>query len=144
MIKRMVKNKRGWLKILEVVIAITILSGVILLVYSGAIVNNSREAYFYSFHDSVLNDISIDDDLRAMVLAVDEDGINTWADSKVPENLDFKIKICPMTDPITPCNLDNELFITVTDKEIFVREILVVATLDTYNPQKVKMFLWTV
>ena len=148
-INRLYGARGGWIKILEVMISITLLSGVIVFMYATRVDSVSLDGYVYSYQKEILSEISIDNDLRNLVLeSSDEESkegevISSVTNSLVlPENLDFTIKICDLTNPSTPCNMDPDLFISLLGKEIYVSEIIVASNLTKYEPKKVKLFIW--
>jgi hypothetical protein len=135
-------NKRGWIKMLEVTIAITIMVGAILFVYSGSVGSVSLQDYIYTYHKEILSKISIDNDLRGYVMS---ENVSALRESiSLPSNLDYSIRICDLTSPPTPCNMDSELFLSLIDKEIYARDTIVVANLSDYSPKRVKLFIWEV
>ena len=70
----MVGNKRGWIRILEATIAVMLVSGVLVVVYSRQVDRGVAPAdYFYSLQRQILADISSRSDLRMAVLNVDVD-----------------------------------------------------------------------
>ena len=135
-----VKNKRGWIKMLEVTIAITIMAGAILFVYSSGVDSVSLEDYVYTYQKEILADISTDDVLRGYVL--DENISALRSSISLPLNLNYSIRICNLTNPPTSCNLDNNLFLALREKEIYARDTIVVANLTDYVPKRLKIFIW--
>ena len=125
---------------LEVMIAITILSGVIVFIYSVRVDSVSLNGYVYGYEQEIMLNISVNKDLRVLVL---DDNVSGLMDSFVlPSNLNFSIKICNLTTTPTACNMDGDLFLSLLDKEIFVSEIIVAGDYSTYDPKKVKLFIW--
>ncbi len=136
----LLRSRGGWIRILEVMIAITILSGVIIFVYTTRVDSVSLNGYVYSYQKEILSGISIDEELRGVILNDDKDAV---MDSIVlPINLNFTIKICDLTNPPTPCNMDSDLFILLLEKDVYVSEIIVASNLTKYAPKKVKLFIW--
>ena len=82
----MVNNKRGWVRILEATIAVMIVSGVLVVVYSNqSIRREDISDTFYSLQQQILADISSRSNLRLAVL-------NTKNDSDITD-VDFLIII---------------------------------------------------
>jgi len=133
-------NKRGWIKMLEVTIAITIMAGAILFVYSSSVDSVSLQDYIYTYQKEILSEISMDDVLRGYVIA---ENISALENSiSLPLNLNYSIKICNLTNPPTSCNIDNDLFLALREKEIYARDTIVVANLTDYSPKRLKIFIW--
>jgi len=135
-------NKRGWIKTLEVTIAITIMAGAILFVYSSNVDSVSLQDYIYTYQKEILSEISMNDSLRDHVMNGNVAALEGFV--SLPLNLNYSIKICDLTNPPTPCNIDNDLFLALRDKEIYARDTIVVASLTNYAPKRVKVFIWEV
>lgn len=136
------KNKKGWLRIMEAVVAIMILSGVILVVYSKQAERIDVGSAVYDIQKQLLVDVSLNDSLRNYVLNKDESSLQKYMDSKIPSYLDSKVKICELTEDITPCKLDEASFLTIKDKSIFAEETIIAANFSSYSPKKVVLFVW--
>lgn len=140
----MVKNKKGWMRILEATVAVLIVSGVLITIYSGQPKRVDPSEEISRLQKSILNDIASDNNLRSHVLNSE---INTNYDiliqyirEKIPSHLNFSLKICSLSE--ISCKLDEEVFKTLIDEEVFVEEIIISTDLSTYNPKKVRLFVW--
>jgi len=129
----MVKGKRAWLRILEAVIAILLISGLLLVVYSRQTTKADTSQAAYELQSSVLNYISENEILREYALNNQELELNNGIRQKIPQNFDFNIKICDIT---APCKLDN------IESEIFVQDKIISANSSTYSPKKIRLFIW--
>lgn len=137
-------NKRGWLRILEVIIAIMILTGVVLVVYSQRPNNStSISEKVYNLQEKILNGISEDNILRDEVLNNNIAPISDFVNQSFLENgagnLNFSVKICELSDP---CGLDPDTLQMIKEKEIYVDEKVIGSDLDTYSPKKIRIFVW--
>ena len=133
-------KKRGWIKMLEVTIAISIMAGAILFVYSINVESITFKEHIYMYQKEILSKIATDEVLRGYVM---DENIGALEDSVfLPSSLSFSIKVCDLTVPPTPCNMDNDLFIVLREKEIFAGDTIVVANLTSYSPKRVKLFIW--
>jgi hypothetical protein len=138
------RNKRGWLRILEATIAIMMVTGVLLVMYSRQAERVDISDYVYSFQRQVLMDITSRQDLRAKALSnsiADLRDLNEFADGKIPDIFNQSIRICDLG---LVCKLDDETSIRLfrASKEVFVEEVVISADFDDYAPKKVKLFLW--
>lgn len=151
-----IKNKRGWVRILEATISVMIISGALLAVYSKQpYVKESREDYYYSLQEQILSDISLHSDLRSDVLLVKNDTpsdsnftvIDNFVKSKVPASVNYSIRICDLNITTDYCRMKNDVYISVHDKDIFVDDVIISAEVGdgenpVYYPKKVRLFFW--
>ncbi len=150
------KNKKGWMLILEATIAILIVSGVLLAVYSQ---QTSRRVSLVDYYDSlqgqILEDILLRSDLRLNLLNVvnenSSDGnfsaLNDFIDGKIPSGFGYSIRVCVLGDEVDFCKMDETTYIATMDKEVYVEEIIVSSELGegedaVYAPKKLRLFVW--
>ena len=62
------ENKKGWLRIIEAFIAILLILGVFVVIYSKVIDRPQKSDYIYNLEKGILDEISFNPDLRAAVL----------------------------------------------------------------------------
>ena len=152
------RNKRGWLRILEATIAVMIVSGVLVVVYSRQVDRGIAPAdYFYSLQKQILADISSRSDLRLAVLNVVEENIETdsnfnmtyqFIKGKVPDAFGFSIRVCDFGDETDFCKMDDDTYISTREKDIFVEEIIISSELGSGpdavvgDPKKLRFFIW--
>ena len=150
------RNKRGWMLILEATIAILIVSGALLVVYSqqadGAV---SREEYYESLQGQILADVSASSDLRLNVLNVEEENfedenfvaLNNFIGTKIPSGFGYSIRVCELGSTTDYCKMDTPTYIATVDKDIYTEEIIIASEIGDgtnakYNPTKLKLFVW--
>lgn len=140
------RGKRGWIRILEATVAVLIVSGAILAVYSERSVERRVTAaeFFRDLQKEILDDISLDVDLRMAVLNENYTMLNSFVEGDMPNELGYLIRICDI-DEI--CKMDDDTFIATMDKDIFVEEVVISSeigdgTNPIYSPKKVKFFAW--
>ena len=147
----MVKNKRGWITILEATIAVMLVAGVLIVVYSRqGEEDTSLQDYVFSLQKQILMDIASNSEWRTLVLAGDVDGtVDGFVGGKIPPAYGYSLKICKLDGTEGFCKLDTDEVIATMDKEIFVEEIVISAELDAenseesvYGPMKVRLFVW--
>jgi hypothetical protein len=140
-----IKNKKGWIRLVEVFIAILLISGVLLItVYKD---NDKEEAIFSEISQkeiSILRTIELNDTLRAEILGVTSlpiewdnfgTGLQNLKDTieyLTPTNLECKAKICVMNDI---CVMEN-----ISGQNIYAKETIISANLNTYSPRQLKLF----
>lgn len=130
------KNKQAWLRIVEVLIAILIITGSLLLIYSNQDRNNSgiSEDEVYRIQTQILDVISKNETLRQKIIEGDTTIINQRIEKMIPNSWNFTTNICNINDI---CNAN-----TPNDKNIYSTEVLVTSTLNDYNPKKLRFFVW--
>jgi len=139
------KNKRGWITILEATMAVLIVSSVLLVVYSKqADKGIGPEDYIFSLQKQVLMDISSRSDLRDFVLDEGEDSLdslNDFVGGKIPRAYGYSLKVCDLRSN-NYCKLGAEDIGKTKDKDLFVEQIIIASNGDNYDPKKVKLFIW--
>ena len=155
----MVNNKRGWIRILEATIAVMLVAGVLVVVYSKQIDRGIEpDYYFYSLQRQILADISSRTDLRLAVLNTYDDSdvndgnfsiIYEFVDGKVPEAFNFSLQVCEMGSSDHCKILDEVVVREIVDKDVFVEDIFISSELgDGTNrvsssvPKKLVFFIW--
>jgi hypothetical protein len=146
----MVKNKRGWITILEATIAVMLVSGVLVVVYiQQGSDDSSFEDYIFSLQKQILSDVSMRSDLRTLVLEENETALNVFVDSKVPSAYRHSIKVCRLESLSNFCKLNSTEVVETQGKDIFAEEIVVSSELNStdpsksqYNATKVRLFIW--
>lgn len=128
-----IKNKKAWIRILEASIAIMIIASVLLTLYIRSNPSIDREEYFYEVGKRVLDKIYENNSLRNSVLNEEEVVIKDFVGLELPSNVGFDLCI----DNITI----NCGYVDI-DKEVYVQERIFVASLSTYFPKKLRVFLW--
>jgi len=150
------KNKRGWMRILEATIAVMIVSGVLVVVYSRQVDRGIAPTdYFYSLQWQILADISSRSDLRLAVLNVDNEGsadgnfsvINDFVNASVPEAFGYSLRVCDLGDDTDFCKMDSETYVATLDRDVFVEDIVVSSELGNgdnrvIGAKKLRFFIW--
>ena len=143
------KNKRGWIRIVEAFVAILLIAGIVLVVVEQD--QNKREdvsSRVYNSIISVIREIQLDNNLRTeiiniqdSILPVEWEEFNVSAPQtlakiteKTPGYLECVGKICATNDQ---CLLAN-----APDKTIYAESVIIISTLQTYNPRLLKLFCW--
>ena len=150
------KNKRGWIRIVEAFIAILIIAGVLLTIINKTnLVNENISPQVYEAQKALLRQIETNDDMRHRILEISLLNLKSisWAQfeslgltdiknkiiNEMPTYLECEAKICNL-DEI--CVMDNYV-----QKEIYAQSVAVVADSSKpgdalYNPLQLKMFCW--
>lgn len=152
----MMKNKNGWIRIVEAFAAIMLLAGVLLIIISNSRANvYDLSNQIYDVEAGILMKIYTDDALRDEILnevsIPDEDLPVRWddfdtklsevkdkIDAETPGNLVCNAKLCLIADA---CALD-ESDSPSEEKSIYSMSAIVTANINVYNPRKLNLFCW--
>ena len=145
----MMRNKRGWIRIVEAVIALFLITGVLLIVIDkGYIGKKDISSEMYKVQLSILREIQIDDNLRTSILNISAE--NLPADENVPQAvvdkvnerkpdyIDCKVRVCKLDEV---CSLDIYPQEAV-GKDIYAQSVAITAILTEYSPRQLKLFCW--
>ena len=146
------------MRILEATVAVMIVSGVLIVVYSRQTNGGVDQGdYFYSLQKQILMDISSRSDLRLNVLEVDvEDDtdanfvvIDDFIDRKIPNAFNYTIRICDLGDLNDFCKIDDvDIIREIRDRNVFVEEVVISSDIGdgsdegAYRPRKLRLFVW--
>jgi len=141
------KNKNGWIRILEATIAIMLVSGVLLVMNSRNVEKGDISERIYKLQKEILMDISLDSELRQNVLDVvpgaEDDGnlsaLNEFADIKIPSSFGFRVRVCPLGNS---CKLNWTDVRDTRNKDVYVEDVVIAGEHDEYDPKKVRLFVW--
>ncbi|PIN95289.1 hypothetical protein COU53_00085 [Candidatus Pacearchaeota archaeon CG10_big_fil_rev_8_21_14_0_10_30_48] len=154
------KNKRGFLRILEAFIAIALIAGVMSFLYVSQIQKSSQESTINDLIRIILEKISNEQILRKAVLNANSnpndpnvEKIKTEIEKFIPPSgeLVFHFSICKINE-ICSCgaNIGGGYIPTSggpncpTDKDIYSDEVSVSVTLDSgsVDPKVLRLFVW--
>jgi len=128
----MVMNKKGWIKIVEAFMAIMIIAAVMLTIYTRQ-PERSVNQEIIKIEDSILDEISQNNIMRQKILDGDNASSMFFVQARIPDNLNFSVKIC---------NVDDICGIETYRKEVYARERIISSTLKQYSPKKIRLFMW--
>ena len=126
----MVMNKKGIIKIIEASIAILIVASILFINYNKEIVSETPD-YSENARD-ILEELANNVSLRGEVL--DNGNVDSFIDSKLPTHLNYEVRIC---DVNAACGISS-----LPNGDVYSAERIISSNLDTYNPKKVRLFLW--
>jgi hypothetical protein len=143
----MEKNKRGWIKIVEAVTAVLLVTGALLiLINQGYFGKSDISSEIYDTQLSILREIQLNDAIRNDILNSSPLPVN-WTDSNFPESV--KDKIGERTPNYLECNArlcaigDTCDFVGGDSKDIYAQSVVVSSALEIYDPRQLKLFCWT-
>ena len=133
------KGKKGWLKIIEAVIGILMISGVLLTLNSQKVGDRDISDTVYQLETRVLADISNDPVLRNSVLSYTgnsaPDNVVSFVDQSIPNTLDFEVRVCSIIDKV--CNMNQ-----IVSGAVFVDEAFISSNLTEFSPRQIRLFVW--
>lgn len=135
------KNKRGWIKIVEVFAAILIISSIVLIAIQQS---QGEEESIYSRVNSdqisILREIQLNDALRGEIIT--SSGVVEWADfpassknkiiEKTPNYMECTAKICAAGAECPPSG--NQ------EGSVYAETVIMGATLDDYSLRQLRLF----
>jgi len=138
------KNRKGWMKIFEASIAITLVMGFMVLVYSQTIEKAPPGENLMVWQNSVLDNLKKRPELRQEILDhpetvcdPDEGGLAysfiLARITKMFPGFGFSCRVC---DPGEICGIQSY------HKEVYSEERIIAATLTKFSPKKIKLFAW--
>ncbi|MCD4771393.1 hypothetical protein K8R30_03175 [archaeon] len=151
------RGKLGWIRILEATVAVLIVSGAIIAVYSNhPSRGESIEEQAYSLQRQILDEVAMDEGLRLAVLNVETDlpgdtnydELDEYVAESIPDGFGYLLRICLMGDERDFCKMDKMTFSATKDYDIFVEDVLISAEIgngsgeEVYLPKKVRLFFW--
>lgn len=137
----MVMNNRGWLRVFEAVLAVLLIFGALLLVYRSQMTSQEEDVYISDWQIEILSRLADSDELRSATINENISEIYKFIDANIPPRLNYTLKICDITGSPGYCSLNSSLY---TGREIFVQERIISGTLETYNPKRIRFFVWRI
>lgn len=151
------KNKRGWIRIVEAFVAILLITGVLLFVINrGYMGKKDITSEVYDIQINILRNIELNTELRQEILEAVYNQQNpenpnlpiTW-DIDFPQKtkdkintyfldydyLECKAKLCELDKICTLENLPEE-------KDVYAQSVVISSTLEKYSPSQLKLFCW--
>ena len=150
------KNKRGWVKIVEAFISVLLVAGALLIVINqGYIGKSSNSEKIYEVQNSILREIELNEDLRTEILEItdgtgtilkDTDATKIKIDERLPDYLKCIAKVCAL-DAI--CELKDgdatgDEKAEMAEKNIYAHTVAIAVEGSTFNPKQLKLFCWVI
>jgi len=136
---KIMRNKRGWIRVVEAFIAITMIFAALLIIISRQSQQEDYTEEIIKLQSSIINQISQNDILRSEILGNNISGTEKYIISAIPRNINFSVNICPYLY-VCPINYSYTL-----NRDIYSEEVLIAANLTYFNEtnaKKLKIFFW--
>ncbi|MEK6894422.1 MAG: hypothetical protein AABX10_03080 [Nanoarchaeota archaeon] len=136
-LRRHLRHKKGIARIIELLIAITIISIILLVTYRQSLPSQETQDLSENARD-ILSEISTIDNLRDEVVANQVNVVamtNTLAfiNSSLPDYIKFELRACIIT---SSCGQSNYV------GDVYSAERIISASRDEFGPVKLRLFLW--
>lgn len=125
-------NEKGWIRIVEAFMAVLLVAGVMLAVYSKQAITAENEEIIKTM-SAILDEVVNDNQLRTDILSNTTINVEAFVKERIPSVMDFKVRICEIN---AICGLD------VYHENTYARERIVSSILQKYDAKKLKLFLW--
>ena len=140
----MIKEKSGWIRIVEAFTMILLITGVFLIVLEKDLAKDFSQV-IYEKEQGILREIQLNDLLRGSVLSFNSNSLPVEWDnfpqdlnekiiSKTPSYLNCKEKLCNVNELCVLSETPNE--------NVYVQSVTITATIEKYNPTRLKLFCW--
>ena len=128
-------NKGGFLRLIESIIAVTIVITVMFIYFNKS--KEIKEPDISERARAILEEVAKNNTLRYEILNSQTSNLNNFIRAKIPESyLDFEIKICILTDA---CGKSSYTPGNIYSAE---RTISSTLTISPNNAKKVRLFIW--
>ncbi|MCX6750291.1 MAG: hypothetical protein NTZ83_02440 [Candidatus Pacearchaeota archaeon] len=141
-----IKNRRGWIRIVEVFVSIVLLTGILMVVITkGSSDKVDLQKEISNKEIAILRDIQLNTSLRTQILNVPSGSLPfEWASfsSELPDVRDRIIQLSPKDFDCRAkiCSFDDACIMTGLSGEIYAESAFFSADLDTYSPRQLKLF----
>lgn len=132
---RILRSKKGWIRIVEATLAIMLLAGFLMFILAGQKSSSNIDSYIYNIEKSLLRDISQSDEVRQNIILGENDKVEEFIEKNIPANLDFSSRICEIGD-VCGC-LDCPV-----NRDVYADSAFIASTLQDYKPKQIKLFIW--
>ena len=129
----MAKNKKAWIRIAEAAFAILMLASIVLVLIGGQAEKQDIGGAMYNIEHAILEEASRNDTIRNAAISNDELLVGNFVKERLPAGMNFTIRICGLSEI---CDA------SLPEKEVYVDDVLVSSTIQTYLPKKVRLFVW--
>lgn len=141
----MIKNNRGWMKIVEAFVTVLLIAGFLLIVVNEINTPADNSQLIFDLEYAMLREVQLDNTLRDSILGLDlslgsvgaPNDVITKINNRKPNFLSCGAEICEIQDN---CLSDS----APSNKEVFVQSAIITSNLSVYSPRKIKLFCWNV
>ena len=137
------KDKKGFIRILEVIFAIMLITGAVLILVSNNLGSSDISDGVHEKQRYILEVVANDEEMREEIINFDPDGnppkllteTNTFIEKNIPSTWSY---VTCVTDIDNICSGD-----TPNDKNLYVSESIISSSRSKYtNSKKLRFFIW--
>ena len=129
-----INDKRGWIRVLEVFLAILIVMGALLVGVSDLNSNQDSDIQIYEKQREILELINKNEGLRDDIIGGVNSNVNLFIEELIPNYWEFETKICKLKQN---CSKPTAYY-----GDVYSTEIMIAASLRNNNPKKLRFFVW--
>ena len=129
-------DRRAWIRILEVFLAILLVMGSVLVILARRPTTADISDEVYEKQRQIINVISKNDDLRKDIIIGENSEVDTTISKMLPNHWSFATRICGL-DTVCPLNLEEAY-----KNEVYSTEVVIATNLTQYSPKKLRFFVW--
>lgn len=137
------KDRKAWIRILEVFLSILIVMGSILVLLDRRGPGQDISEEVYEKQRGILNIISKNDVLRTEIITTtsteNNNQVNTAIEPMLPNAWNFTTNICELD---LMCENPAGSVIYEEGFEVYSTEVLITSDLENYSPKKLRFFVW--
>jgi len=146
--KNIIKDRGGWIEIVEAFVAVLLVAGVILIVLNrGGFQKTEISEKVYQAELSILREIESNDTLREDIVLAEEPMPVEWGDVRFPTEVKKRIIIRTpnyLTCIGKICNMNQTCVTEETDEgDIYSQAVAIISTLQNITFRKLNLFCWT-
>jgi len=130
-------NNKAFIRIVEAVIAILIISAVVLIIASNNVQRVDISEEVYDKQRYILDVISNNESMRSEIINDKTDSIDLFISKNIPSSWAFTTNLCGVEEV---CNQN-----TPNDRDLYVSETIISANLTDYPDtelKKLRFFIW--
>jgi hypothetical protein len=121
----MMKNKKGWLKIVEAFVSILLIMIVALIVIGRSQAQEQNiDEKIYDIQTDILREIIMNN--KDLIIEYDDPAINEIVDARTPNYLNCETKTCAIED--SNCEIDGLDSVLEENKNVYVQVIPLIST----------------
>lgn len=144
-IKTFPENRRGWIRIVEALVAMLLITGIMVLVAGNSQNNRTQSGEIYDSENYILREIQSNETFRnyALGLSLSSDvefgdfdmGLKNHIENRIPSYLNCSSKICSLS---SKCELSN------SEENLYVKSAFISSNPEIYSPRQIKLFCWEI
>ncbi len=148
-IKKFKENKRAWMKLVEMAIALLLITGIlVIMLEKNQVKTENNYAKIYNKEINILREIELNETLRESILNTTQQPPIKWEDFETQGLEQVKSKIEKETPDYLKCKgricyMNESCYTSIKkQKDIYVQSIAITSTKDTQDFRQLKLFCW--